>query len=284
VIRPDVRSRLPKATDRLPVGTTGLSVSPLCLGITSPGVVRAAFEAGVNFFFLTGDLHWPLYEGLRRGLADLFASVPASRDQVVVAVTSYLEEPMFRYLQFHEVIAAVPGLQRVDILVCGAVAGGASLGARLPGIQRARSAGHLGARAIGASFHDRATAVASLNSDLLDLHYIRYNTAHPGAEVDLFPLLKADRTSLLFNFKSMLSVVSAERFHQLGFGGDDWLPRPVDYYRFVISEPRIDGLLCSPATDQELSELIALLEQPPLSTQQREYMAWLSTLATPRYF
>ena len=37
----------------------------------SPETVIAAFEEGVNFFFITADLHWPLYDGVRKGLAKL---------------------------------------------------------------------------------------------------------------------------------------------------------------------------------------------------------------------
>src|SRR5205823_1724956 len=72
--RTAARLTLPRPTDRLPLGMTGLSVSPFCLGIVeSPETIPAAFDAGINLFFLTADLHWPLYEGLRRGLEQLFA-------------------------------------------------------------------------------------------------------------------------------------------------------------------------------------------------------------------
>ncbi len=49
------------------------SVSTLCLGIVGhPKLVRDAYERGVNFFALTTDMHWPVYESTRLGLADLF--------------------------------------------------------------------------------------------------------------------------------------------------------------------------------------------------------------------
>src|SRR5581483_8130992 len=116
------RGSLPKASDRLRLGKGGLSVSPICLGITGSGdTVLAAFDAGINFFFVSADLHWPLYEHLRRGLAQLLARGPAVRDEIVVGVVSYLEEPLFKYLQFQEVLDAIPGLKRVDLLIAGAV-------------------------------------------------------------------------------------------------------------------------------------------------------------------
>src|SRR5690242_7876959 len=111
-----MRTVLPKATDRVSLGRSGLKVSPLCLGMTaSPETVVEAYEQGINFFFVTADLHWPLYDGLRKGLAKLLQGNRARRDEVVVAVVSYLDNPLFGALQFHEVIAEVPGLERVDV-------------------------------------------------------------------------------------------------------------------------------------------------------------------------
>jgi hypothetical protein len=273
------RLALPRATDRLVLGVSGLTVSPLCLGMTSdPRVVPAAFDAGVNFFFVSADLHWPMYEGLRRGLQDLFARGGGVRDEVVVGVVSYLEQPMFQHLQFHEVLSVVPGLDRVDVLIAGAIPHGRSLGLRLGTLQQARARGHCGARAVGASFHDRATAAASVHAAQLDLHYVRYNTAHPGAKDDLFPLVPADRSSLIFNFKSLLSVVTPERFRQLGLR-DHWLPSPTDYYRFVLSHPALDGVLCSPMSVRELDALVACLHARPLDQAEADYMIRLSALA-----
>jgi hypothetical protein len=279
------RERLPKPTDRLPLGLSGLSVSPLCIGITmEPETIPAAFDAGVNFFFLTADLHWPLYEGVRRGLELLFARSTAVRDQVVVGVVSYLDQPLFQALQFHEVIDSVPGLGRVDLLIAGAVANEQSFADRFRSIQNARMASHCGSRAIGASFHDRRSALLSLNYNCLDLTYIRYNTAHPGAALDVFPYLRRDRLGLIFNFKSILSAVTREHLRQLGYTGDVWLPKIPDYYRFVLTNPFIDGILCSPASPGQLSELVTALEERPLTVAEEQYMIWLSSTATPKYF
>jgi hypothetical protein len=59
--------------------------------------------------------------------------------------------------------------------------------AKLNSLRDARAKGHLGSRAVGASFHKRRYALASDVYSLLDLNLVRYNTAHPGARTDLFP-------------------------------------------------------------------------------------------------
>ena len=135
-----VRSRLPQASDRRELGRSGLKVGPLCLGITTdPDTVVAAYEHGVNFFFLSADLHWPLYEGTRKGLAKLLEGNPSRRDEIVIAAVSYLAEPLFGAFQFHEVINAVSGLKRIDVVIAGAVSDDNMFYPRLEAIEQARS-------------------------------------------------------------------------------------------------------------------------------------------------
>src|SRR5689334_4931583 len=105
-----LRTKLPSTSDRLWLGRSGLRVSPICLGMTDPETVVAAYEEGINFFFLTGDLHWPLYAGVRNGLARLLAGNKSRREEIVVGVVSYLDNPLFSALQFNEVMAEVAGL------------------------------------------------------------------------------------------------------------------------------------------------------------------------------
>jgi hypothetical protein len=279
IVFPATRQTLPKAADRIALGKSGLRVSPLCLGMTvSPETVLAAYESGVNFFFVTGDLHWPLYDGIRKGLARLLEGNPSRRDEIVVGVVSYLDNPLFSALQFHEVIAEVPGLERVDLLIAGAVSSEQSFYPRVDAMAHARAAGRLGARAIGASFHQRSLALVSEQYDLLDIHFIRYNSAHPGARRDLFPYFRPNRASPVFNFKSTMSQVTREMFDALNLPQNYWIPSVCDYYRFVLTRPEMDGILCSPMTPGEVRELAQALEKGPLSREEEEYMIWLSSL------
>ena len=275
-----VRDTLPKPADRLPLGRSGLKVSPFCLGMTaSPDSVVAAYEAGINFFFVTADLHWPLYEGIRHGLRKLLDGNPARRDEIVVGVVSYMEDPLFSTLQFHEVIAEVPGLERVDLMIAGAVSNENSLYSRANSLQSARARRHNGSSAIGATFHQRPLALVADHRALLDISYIRYNSGHPGARRDLFPYLLPARDGLVFNFKSVLSKVTEEMFQSFRLPSNYWLPDVCDYYRFVLSRPEIDGILCSPMSASDVRGMVAALDKAPLTHDEQEYMIWLSSLA-----
>src|SRR5712671_7365 len=273
-----VRKTLPQATDRIPLGNTGLRVSPVCMGMTgSPETVIAAYEAGVNFFFVTGDLHWPLYDGVRKGLAKLLAGSPSRRDQIVVGVVSYLDNPLFGALQFHEVTNEIAGLNRVDLFIAGAVSSDHSFYSRVEAMSRARAAGQHGARAIGATFHQRPLALVAQHYGMLDISFIRYNSAHPGASRDLFPYLSG-RNIPIFNFKSTMSQVTPDMFDTLKLGPNYWRPEVCDYYRFVLSRPEIDGILCSPMQPEEMRQLAQALAKGPMTPDQEAYMIWLSSL------
>ena len=72
---------------------------------------------------------------------------------------------------------------------------------------------------------------------------------------------------------------------RLGLGSSSlWLPKITDYYRFVLTNPHIDGVLCSPATPSQFAELQAALEDRPLTVAEERYMVWFSSAATPKYF
>lgn len=276
--RPSKRVRLPRATDRYPLGASGLSVSPLCLGMTSAETVSAAFAAGINFFFISNDLHWPLYMPLMRGIGELLAG-GVSRDEIVVAGVSYLSEPLFQYLQFNELLAAVPRLERIDVLIAGAADEGNFL-PRYKSLDSARSVKQWGCAAIGASFHDRATAKLAVCAALIELAYVRYNPAHAGCEQELFPHLPPDRACLTYNFKSTAAHVAEPAFRQLNLGAQYPHPTIVDGYRFALSRPELDGLLVSPQSPAELTALLHALERGPLPASKIQYMKDLYLLAS----
>lgn len=269
-----MRKTLPRLTDRLPLGD-GLLVSPVCLGaVARPDVVLAAWEAGINFFFLTADMHWPMYEPLRRGLRALFKR-PGARESVVICSTAYVTQPDFCELPFEEVVEALPGLNHIDVVTMGGVSAG-DFQQRLPVYQRHRATGFVGCRAIGASFHDRKTALSAINADLVDLAFVRFNAGHPGAEQELFPHLKKGRRTRLFNFKTIDGWVSPTQLDALGLDPLSWRPHPVDHYRLALSQPALDGVLAALAHPREVRQLADALAAGPLAQTDQRYLKQLA--------
>jgi hypothetical protein len=275
------RKSLPRFTERHALGVGGLEVSPFCLGaVSSAETVCAAFDAGINFFFVSADLHWPAYEATRRGLEMLFGRKRGLREQVVVAGTSYVTQPWFFAGAMRELVEAVRGLERVD----AAVVGGAyawDFTRRLNEYLEVLARGDLSLRAVGASFHDRRTALLATNHNLVNLSMIRYNPAHPGAREDLFPHL-APAHALLFNFKSTNGYVKPESYADLGLDDSFWQPKITDYYRFALTRPEVAGLLCSPSTPAEVEELARALDEGPLEEDEETHLIHLAALRSGR--
>src|SRR5262245_41219293 len=110
------RMTLPRPGDH--IALADLSVSPFCIGmVEQPDTIDRAFDAGINFFFVSTDLHWPRYDAARAGLARLLDRV--SRDHIVVAAVCYVTQPEFCREPFRELLSAVPGLGTLDVLVAG---------------------------------------------------------------------------------------------------------------------------------------------------------------------
>jgi hypothetical protein len=274
---------LPEITDRLPLGDGGLMVSPICLGIvTNPSVVSAAYEAGINFFFVSADMHWPLYEQTRRGLQQLLADKPNARDEIVVGAVAYVTQPEFCWAPFQEVLEAVPALAgRLDLTIAGG-SYGREIALRLSQYAEHRSSRFLGTRAIGASFHDRAAATDVVASEAVDLAYVRYNPVHANARTDVYASAKSradGRRCLLYNFKSTLGHMSNAEYDAHGIGDDFWRPHVTDYYRFAFTQPAVDGVLCSLPTAGSIRELADALAKGPLDDDDHQDLLDLGALS-----
>jgi len=257
-------------TDRRALGAMqAMHVSPICLGaVDDPDTVLAAYDRGVNFFFVSADLHWPRYQPLRAGLERLLAARPGARDRIVVAGVSYIVQRDFCSVAFQELVDAVPGLERLDLLVAGG-----AYSADEPRFARyatLRAERHVGARAIGASFHDRGAALRCIDDETFDIAFVRYNAAHPGARVDLFPHLPRPRDTLVYNFTTTRGHVPETAFPGLGLDDDHWRPRVTDHYRLAAARPELDGLLCSPRTPVMLDGLRQAMACRPLDEEEEQ--------------
>ena len=267
---------LPRPTDRLTLAGA-LQVSPICLGTVGESrAISHAFDLGINFFFLTADMHWPLYDATRRGLMDLFRRSPSVRDQVVVAVVGYPAQSEFSHMPFEETLGYTLGLGHIDLTVAGG-SYRSDFAARKEAFEVHKK--DFGARAFGTSFHDREMAAEAIREELVDIAFIRYNVLHPGAETDVFPHVAPSSRALLYNFTSSHPHISPELFPKLGLNADYWQPDITDYYRWVLARPELDGILCAPRTVAELDALDRALAAGPLTDEQYTYIRDLTDLA-----
>jgi hypothetical protein len=206
----------------------------------------------------------------------LFERGSGLRGQVVVAGASYVTQPWFFAGAMRELVEAIRGLEGIDV----AVVGGAyawDFTRRLSEHNEVLARGDLGLRAVGASFHDRKTALLATNHNLVNLSLIRYNPGHPGAREDLFPRLTPAHAHV-FNFKSTTGYVRPEMYAELGLDDSFWRPKVTDYYRFALTRPEVAGLLCSPSTPAEVEELSRALDEGPLDEDEENHLIYLAAL------
>lgn len=256
-----------------------MQVSPLCLGLVGdPDTVIAAWDAGINFFFLTADMHWPLYEGLREGLRRLAKARPQALDEAVIACCTYVAQREFSSAPFQETLSVITPFQKLDVLVAGG-SYAADLDGRVTQLKKNIDRGLTKARLVGTSLHDRPAGIDAVNNDKVDLLFVRYNSRHPGARLDFFPhCKKTGRTTKIFNFKSTYSYRRPDVFHALGVDKDTWLPPLVDYYRFVLCRPEIDGLLAAPSSPAQLEALVEAYQAGPLPEDEENHLLALANL------
>jgi hypothetical protein len=200
-------------------------------------------------------------------------------------VTSYVAQLEFLWLPFDEVVSEVAGLGHVDVTVAGGCYA-PDFATRLPVFERHRATRYLGTRAIGASFHDRKAARAAVDAGAIDIAFVRYNPGHPGARSEVFAHVAprdAGRRTLLFNFKSTDGhIAKDEDYAALGIGADFWRPHVTDYYRFALTEPALDGVLCGLPRAAAVRELADAMAKGPLDEDDRQYLLDLGELQSGR--
>jgi aryl-alcohol dehydrogenase-like predicted oxidoreductase len=122
-------------------------------------------------------------------------------------------------------------------------------------------------RALGVSIHDRPRAGGLASDSILDLLMIRYNAAHPGAESDIFPHYQTRRPlTVAYTATSWRKLLKAPR------GWDGPVMSAGDCYRFCLSSPHVDVVLCGADSHDHLKQNLEALKAGPLSSDEDEWM------------
>jgi aryl-alcohol dehydrogenase-like predicted oxidoreductase len=246
------------------LGRTGLRVHRLGLSASYwPGrrAIYQGIDAGINFFFAFGiDLQM---------IAVMRDVLKSNRQQYVLATGAY------------NLIVGYPNLRRtlekrlrqfrtdyIDVFLL--------LGVRKEGefpprareeLSRLREEGKV--RAVGISSHDRRLIGQLASQAALDVYMVRYNAAHRGAELDIFPYLQHDNPGIV--------SYTATRWTYLLRRPKTWpkdgpVPTAGQVYRFVLSNPHVHVCLTAPRNRRQLTENLAALRQGPLSEDEMRFV------------
>jgi aryl-alcohol dehydrogenase-like predicted oxidoreductase len=224
------------------LGRTGVAASPLALagfyGADAACVERAFHELGLTTFFVT-----PVMRGVAEGVRRLVRA--GHRDRLTIVSGASLP---FGWLVDAQLAWAMKslGLDVIDVMLLSWVRSRWAAGGRTWAVlQRRKQLGD--ARAIGVSCHDRPLARALVDELDLDVLMCRYNAAHRGAEGDIFATLPARRPGII--------AYTATRWGRL-LQPAGALPSltPGDCYRFALSHPAVDTVLCGAASFEQLAD------------------------------
>ena len=126
-------------------------------------------------------------------------------------------------------------------------------------------------RKLGVTTHQRPVAVRIAESGRVDTLMIRYNAAHRGAEVEVFPTTDRLRIPVIaytaLRWGGLLRPTSED---PPGFV----TPRAPNWYRFVLQSPSVSVTLAAPQDRAELDEALEVLHATgPLSAPDFDRLA-----------
>ena len=253
-----------------PLGRTGLSVTSLALAhgairghgprglaLTPEDVEAAYHEHGITTFLVHRSFA-PVVEGIRR------LARAGHRDRLVLVGETGLPGGPFVRRSWEQTVRAA-GVDALDVLLLGWLRSRRALGlGSWAALERLKAEGKV--RAIGFSSHDRRLAAAVTREIHPDVLMLRYNAAHRGIEREVFDVLGADRPGVLAytatRWGFLLKPLPERGFPRAMSGGE--------CYRFVLSHPAVDAVLCAARSPEELREDVEAVLAGPLDPGRLE--------------
>ncbi|MCL5006513.1 MAG: aldo/keto reductase [Acidobacteria bacterium] len=251
---------------RVKLGSTNLEVVPLGLaasyGIEGKEAERA-FNRGLNLFYW-GALRAPVFPRPSDFGRALKRIAHCDREKVVTVIQSYARSPRRMTLSIEKGLRELH-LDYTDVLLLGwwnLTPPERLLDAAAKLVQQYR------ARYVMVSCHNRPAFPILARDPRVSLLMIRYNAAHPGAELDVFPHLPTERPGIV--------AYTATSWEQLLnpalIPAGERVPTAADCYRFALSSPYIDACFTGAKTGAELDGAMRALDLGPMNDEELVWM------------
>ncbi len=244
------------------LGQTGLRASRLGIGSSFTGderFIEEAVEQGVNYLYW-GSIRRPAFGRAIRNVAR------RERSRLIVTIQSYTRVAALMAPSV-EIALRRSGLAYFDFLLLG-------MWNRPPGRALIAAAQRLKARGLVRhlmmSTHNRPSLqdhfrAFSRGESPFDAFMLRYNAVHRGAEQDVFPHLPASRRPGILTY-------TATRWGHLcdpaKMPAGEAPPPARDFYRFALSHPDVDMVLCGPKNREQMQEALRALDAGPLAPEE----------------
>jgi aryl-alcohol dehydrogenase-like predicted oxidoreductase len=243
-------------------GQTGLVLSRLGIGSSFTGdsrFIEEAVEHGVNYLYW-GSIRRPAFGRAIRNLAR------RRRDSLVLTVQSYSRVAAL-IAPSVELALRRAGVDYFDFLLLG-MWNQPPWQRLVDAALRLREQGKV--RHLMLSTHNRPSLVGHFQAfeagtSPFEAFMLRYNAVHRGAERDVFPFLPRVRRP------GIISYTTTRWGHLLDpkkMPPGETPPRARDCYRFALSHPDVNTVLCGPANREQMLEALAALASGPLDEDE----------------
>jgi len=256
--------------ERALLGRTGLEVGRLGISASYgvPGeAVERAFDRGVNY----------IYWGSRR--RDSFGAaikrLRPQRERFVLVIQSYSRVAKLVAWSVERALRAL-SYDYADVLLLG-MWNRTVAPKILDAARRLKERGL--ARFLAVSTHKRTLVPQIAAARDFDVIHFRYNAAHPGAEIDIFPHLPTgDRPGMVSftatSWGQLLGKGTLQGFlpgtHSLPKG--ERAPTGTDCYRYVLTRPEVDVCLTGAADAEQMEQALEALRLGPMAEDE---LAWM---------
>jgi predicted aldo/keto reductase-like oxidoreductase len=239
-------------------GQTGLVLSRLGIGSSftgDPRFIEEAVEQGVNYLYW-GSIRRPAFGRAIRNVAR------RRRASVVLTVQSYSRVAALLAPSV-ELALRRAGVDYFDFLLLG-MWNQPPWQRLVDAALRLREQGKV--RHLMLSTHNRPSLVGHFEAfeagnSPFEAFMLRYNAVHRGAERDVFPYLPKSRRP------GIITYTTTRWGHLLDpkkMPPGETPPPARDCYRFALSHPDVNTVLCGPADREQMQEALAALAAGPL--------------------
>lgn len=246
----------------VPLGQSGPEVSRLGIGSSFTGdsrFIEEAVEQGVNYLYW-GSIRRPAFGRAIRQLAR------RKRESVVLTVQSYSRVAALVAPSI-ELALRRAGVEYFDYLLLG-MWNQPPWPRLVDAALRLREQGKV--RHLMMSTHNRPSLPGHFDAfeggtSPFDAFMLRYNAVHRGAEHDVFPFLPAARRP------GIITYTTTRWGHLLDprkMPPGETPPPARDCYRFALSHPDVDMVLCGPANREQMQEALSALAAGPLDPEE----------------
>lgn len=239
-----------------PVYRVGLSAT------YRPGKVTIfkALDEGINFFFCFG-----IDSQMIKVLKDLSRS---QRENLIIATGAYNYKYFAQDIMksFHKRCRQL-NTDYIDLYLFLGVLSEKELKPQIiESMNKLKEDGKI--RATGISTHNRSLAGELVSKDFFDVLMIRYNAAHRGAELDIFPKIDHHKVSIISYTATCWKRLLRKPKNYLG----ERIPSAGDCYRFVLGNDKVDVCLMAPRNIKEFNENLEQIKKGKLPDDDLKFI------------